>query len=108
MLHLEASIIDLQLRRSREAKEAIRKRGEQIHDYLGHCAEVCMLQLLHKFKVKRAGLNPTSETGGNGLWKVLLKSIYSKGFGQRNDRRCNAVQCSEALFKVRPFLNVST
>ena len=79
MLHLEASSIDLQLRRSREAKEAIRKRGEQIHDYLGHCAEVCMLQLLHKFKVKRAGLNPTSKPGGNGLWKVLLEEHIFKG-----------------------------
>lgn len=50
MLHLETSIIYLQLRGSREAKETICKRVEQIHNYLRHCAEVCMLLLLHRWK----------------------------------------------------------
>ena len=78
MLHLKASIIYLQLRRSREAKEAIRERGEQIHDRLGHCAEVCMLQLLHRLKVKRVGRNPTGKTESNGLWKVLVEEHMFK------------------------------
>ena len=92
MLHLEASIIYLQLWRSREAKEAIRKRGEQIHDHLGHCAEVCMLQLLHRFKVKRVDLNPTGKTGAMAYGIFWLRSMCSKGFRHRNVRRYNAVQ----------------
>ena len=39
MLHLETSIINLQLRRSREAKDAIRKGVEQIHNAKGHGPE---------------------------------------------------------------------
>lgn len=50
MLHLETSIVDFQLRRSREAKEAVCQRVEQIHHYLRHCAEVGMLLMLHVWK----------------------------------------------------------
>ena len=86
MLHLETSIIYLQLWRSREAEKAIGKRGEEIHDHLGHCAEVCMLPLLHGFRVKRVSLNLTSKTGAIGHGRVWLKRICSKSFRQQNDR----------------------
>ena len=79
MLHLKASILYLQLRRSREAKEAIGKRREQIHDHLGHLAEICMLQLLHRLKVKRVGLNPISKRGATGVWKGFVEENMFQG-----------------------------
>ena len=38
-----------------------------------------MLQLLHRLKVKRVGLNPTGKTGGgNSVWKVLIEEHMFK------------------------------
>ena len=68
-----------------------------------------MLQLLHRLKVKRVGLdplNPISKTGATGVWKVLLKRICSKRFRQQKYRGFNAVQCTKS--KVRPYLNTNT
>ena len=51
-----------------------------------------MLQLLHRFKVKRVDLNPTSKTGTMAYRMFWVRSICSKGSRHGNVRRYNAVQ----------------
>ena len=77
MLHLETSIINLQLRRSREAKDAIRKGVEQIHNAKGHGPEWFQLLLLHRWK-GNASASILPARRGNGLRMTMFKKRVSK------------------------------
>ena len=46
MLHLEASIVDFELRRAREAEHTIGERVEQVHHDLRHCTQRGVLPLM--------------------------------------------------------------
>jgi len=60
MLHLKASAVYLELRRSREAKHAVGEGIEEVHHNLRHAAQVCVLLLLkldwHREGARGAGL----------------------------------------------------
>ena len=70
MLHFETPIIYLELRGSGEAKEAIRKRVKQVHNYLRHRANGCMLLLLHRWK-GGASASILAMKGSNSLWSTI-------------------------------------
>ena len=57
-----------------------------------------MLQLLHKLRVKRVDLNPSSKTVGKSLWRILVEDhILNAVDGEMTRGATLTALCNEAL-----------